>query len=559
MTKLNQQFWEEQARKITDTSHLFKFKSKILDKKVIRKDHILKSVLDKEEEISYSIIFDKLNTYKGEFGYDYPDALLIDELTHIFIDKDNKFEQLEPLLSRNRLKNIRQDIVDNFFLDVYSYERGIKIHPYSDLKHYVIPILTILKGKSADLKMRMLRNDSGTGRDKPSFSTKARIKFICPKGVELEFKNIISVQNPTNAREYFIKSKDLEKTPTEITIKVNTTFEKEQYIEIYQIDEDKEQIVGKLQLFRNRIVKLPIRLIAVVYNYEDIVDEVERNNKIEEDYQKIVSELRGKFEHFKDKQEFTFEEFLNEHSFNQAAIQCDLEKTNSDLKVLKLLVSKSTLEEKLDLKDNTTPKEKLSKAFDLLFEAYKNASLDELGLGATDDGKNRKGVLILVTPFKNEHAGGAAMMNPVDNQKAIMFNDKRIGTYVHEIGHVVGLAHSFFETEEGSYQKILEEIDDTIEKTETRISLNKIEQLSLERKRIKTSAIRQRIEDIENEIERDKVLVENHRHHKRAITNSKYKFTQGRTDNYMDYYNERFRFYSWQWELMRREIDIYYN
>ena len=41
--------------------------------------------------------------------------------------------------------------------------------------------------------------------------------------------------------------------------------------------------------------------------------------------------------------------------------------------------------------------------------------------------------------------------------------------------------------------------------------------------------------------------------------NNKYKFSQSKTTNLMDYHNSPKDFFHWQWKIMQEEIIKYYN
>lgn len=554
MTKLNQQFWEEQARKITDTSHLFKFKSKILDKKVIRKDHILKSVLDKtNSDVTFSIWFSKLDNYKGKYGIDYADSSLGNKLTHVYNTKEKKIEDVRSILSKHGVNKNANNVLKHILSE--TYEKITEIPKYFNVEYYM-PFVCIMEGESATLKIRMLRHEAEN-----KFSREDLIKFVCPTGVEIDFPDIRFKQDDFIENEYYIRSQDLERLEeTRINIKVNVSFaERNKHIRVFKVKDDGLQLVGKIELFRNKQIDLDIRLIAVVKNYEEIGDATERAAKQEEDYQEIVNLLRGNFRYFNPEQEFTLKEFFNTRAFNQAAIQCNFEEVDDQLRVLKLPVSTADMEEKIKLKDNVIPADQ--DAVKYFRSMYDDTSMSTLGLDDFTEQKDKKGIFLFIAPFEHEEFGGQGKMYPVENQNLVLFrsNWNDIATYIHEIGHVIGLTHSFWKEKEVAQIDWANRRINSTKQRITNVQKDLDELLEIKKQRNLTPKEANDELSFRNELDELTKNLLAYRKYLATLERCKYRFRQSSTDNYMDYSNSTFSFFYWQWSIMREEVERYHS
>lgn len=293
------------------------------------------------------------------------------------------------------------------------------------------------------------------------------------------------------------------------------------------------------------------------------------------------------------------ETFLNEHALNQAQIQVAFEKTSP---VHQIVFKEAewagkyynrTTKELTDLTriDPLTGNSVLVKGIlTRVMEEY--AKLYE--------GKNKtvfKGLVIFVTDLSNTAAGGLGTIRPVNARSLIIFgtNLSNKGDYAHEIGHVLGLDHTFLDAgtnqeamsdanyiiAQKNYIKALKLARPSFEATvvaekKTLATLNadietrkksprSAAQVQLDTQALQTQSAalkkaQKQLADIDkNTADANAELVETQRNVLTFGANP-FKFKQGTTATIMDYcspYGESY-FY-WQWGVMQRDVLTYYS
>jgi len=136
-------------------------------------------------------------------------------------------------------------------------------------------------------------------------------------------------------------------------------------------------------------------------------------------------------------------------------------------------------------------------------------------------------ICVFLVPFivLNSTIGEAwAAVTPTTNSYIVClpdFNDRSIPILIHEIGHILGLTHTF---EDAKWKKVIAGIEKLAVEEKSPENLAKIKELEKEKKQLMP-----------------------------------YIFTRASTDNYMDYLNERLSFSKRQWLIMRKETELYHG
>ena len=151
--------------------------------------------------------------------------------------------------------------------------------------------------------------------------------------------------------------------------------------------------------------------------------------------------------------------------------------------------------------------------------------------------KNYKGIIVFYTSFnkveESRYSAGDAQTYPLDDKFIFIYqNSARNTDLSHEVGHTLGLEHSFDEFENKEGIVLTQE--------------QRVQELELEIKRTKGA------QDLK--IKKDKLSI---------IKKNLHKYEKGKTSNMMDYTDygvfDLKDFSHWQWKVMRDEVKKFYS
>ena len=410
---------------------------------------------EKKEEVKCIAWLERLETYKGEFGFDW-------------------------------MRDNYKDICENYEELKKEYEQ-ITIEGET----YFVPWLSMFPNQ-----------------ENVSLNLKVKITEGKPKNddvVKLPSKNGIRFE-PNE-----VKIKDIQKG--EVTIKVfcDTPLNKDTKIELLNKENHR---VGKITVVKNdEILTLPVHFVKVKGNEPD-------NTYNERTFHKFD---KGKII-----------DFFNKTSLNQAFINVDLIEVSEMVIDIEELISKNVLKRPF----GNIPQfhEGNSKYVNTLETIFKKKH------------PNFKGVIFFLSAIPQDGTqGGHSAVYPRESNSIIIvpdqvsINEKK--TFVHELGHVLGLLHSFKDGFKEDLNRLVKDKKASIKKYSLK-SEKKI------RYRGEIMTIGEYIKELENNI----IQLES------LIDSNSFVFKQSGTDNYMDYYiSEPLSFNKWQWDLMRNETKQYHG
>lgn len=299
--------------------------------------------------------------------------------------------------------------------------------------------------------------------------------------------------------------------------------------------------------------------------------------------------------------------YLNENSLNQAQIQADFENTNQHFE-LTFDEDAWAKEGFFDKANNWftdrvyTTKDKQVKT-EYILQRFLAVYLERY---EKKENAPFRGVLLFMTSLpknKADNEGGVAFTFPEPSRQCIIFqpNLGNIGTYAHEIAHVLGLEHSFWEKKEQeafletknniNIRKIIIEKNRAITQS-NRNAIKHNTDLSIKPKEIeikkyeeliKSSTYPYKKEAMEfiakRRSEIDKTKSVNIKIQKtideaaavevefkdiitstlRIFHNNPYKWHQNKTNCIMDYTSNRNSFYRFQWAVMQNDVIKFYG
>ncbi len=281
------------------------------------------------------------------------------------------------------------------------------------------------------------------------------------------------------------------------------------------------------------------------------------------------------------------ENYLNENSLNQALLQCTIGK------IYDIIIDEDKwIEDNLIIDEGCVFKDDV--VLDKFYEEFEKQHPNEA---------KKRGLIVFLSPIKQEKAGGEADLYDVDAKHCVIYNsnlrDKT--SFAHELSHVMGLQHNFYKANEKNNADLIKKYEekyiqprkknvsilkDNIEIYEGNIfkqkktitnnnkilndssystyfnqnprkkqefinAINKSKK-SISEQKGKITKTKERIIKTEQKIA-DLELS------KRVYIDNKHKFNQGQTENIMDYGGKRLSLYKWQWKIMNNEIIKYYN
>lgn len=491
--------------------------------------------LNVENPPQYIVHFRRPDNYEGEFGFDWM------RKEYLPISEGGQGVCVEGL---EELKKIYTP----FKIDLKHKQTQ---QPYGD---YYVPWLTMFPnhkdkiGKDVELLVTIPQEYNS---DEFYTNTEEEFFYFEPNNPVLRIEpSKISVDEAVNG--------------TKITIYCDAPLQEDSFIEVRS---SKKALVGKLNVMRNVGSEKNILSIKIVYlNQKNIEGDIQNiKNRIE---------TMGGFK--------SLEYYLNKNVFCQSLIQCKIYEKNSTYGELSLSFDEQELRIMKILDENGTINAKGLYFFEKeLDKKYKSV--------------NEKGIIIFLTDFNNGNIKGESPVYPILAKSLIMYagglSDKE--TYAHEIGHILGLLHSFLEKDKNC---ILITIGKEIENTENEIIQNKntltkskndklIAEKTLNdyeeyrKKHGETSELKINekktlgfLVNTKKNIEYSSYNIEKLEDKLKILKETKIYYNQAQTDNFMDYVqdwdcnipkkyidnpNKRIAFSKPQWELLLKDIKNY--
>ncbi len=373
-----------------------------------------------------------------------------------------------------------------------------------------------------------------------------------------------------------IKLDKLKKKGTAIEIKALNTFTQKEYISIQDYNGDE---VGKIEMAPNNIETLAVKIIPVVFKSNTSTERTDAQAL----YKKATNGT-------------TLLDSLNNKAFSQVGIQCAIAPVQPNPECVVIDITKDNwaqfykkgIFQDWDYKPVDVVKPTVSldedgnKRYHTKDITYSRFLVDQLeDTYFAKYGKTHKGALIFVTDknYIDPNFIGFSQANPIRSQGTVIFNNGLSDTsvFAHEIGHMLGLEHTFFKdvtemtdtndkldklTRSQSVVDGKKEINDLIAHQENYLK----ERISLlqkaKSKNNPTSQELLEIKRLEEDITTTKKSITKQKDKLRKIDINRVsglKVTQAKTKNYMDYINDRTYFAKHQAEQAKKECKDFYK
>ncbi len=408
-----------------------------------------------DTSLSFIAKLERLDTYKGEFGFDW--------MRDNYLDKEDG--------TKGICEN--QDALKKEYTPT-------KIHD----QDYFVPWLSMFPNQENVILKLVITEIQGSVEDTDI------IKLPPKSGIIFE-PNQLKVSEANGKKITIICESPLSK---DITISLLDKYDKK---------------VGMVNIVKCKdAISLPLNLV--------LVSESRHINKLKEKHQNTM---------------LTLESNLQNNSFNQAFIKPYF---TNDLNTAPI-ISLDNFSENDYNGTNLSKKGKVK-----ILEKFKNDVVQKKGIS----------LFLLATNHERNQAGDSQIVPLNWSNVFIYINVGTDSDYVHEIGHALGLTHSFKEGKDKVYYRnqIGEgKLNEFKTKLESQIKyLDK--NLSTENRKKVNKNIEVLNKNIKKYQERFSIGDKN-----------PYKFNKSGTTNFMDYFNDAKDFYRWQWNVMYQEVKKYYS
>lgn len=566
---------------------------------------------EKNKAGSIIVFIKPTSNYKGEFGIDYCE--MNKDLTEITKIQGTDISNIEYIFDENT-KQFRK--ATNTIEKHNAVKKLYHTEKYSEKEYYATWILLSV-GQTANLRLNTFFIDES----KKVKKNEEFITFGENPNFEIKYKG-----QTNNQIKIFVEKHNKE---YDFEIKALKTFDTVEYIKI--IDE-KSNEVGIIEMSPNKVETLEVKIIPIIQKIgsssnEDII--------LKKDAQSFYEKIKIQ----------DIMSTLNQKSLNQVGIQCKLMTNPNNLEFI-------VIENNKDWKNYFDEEKKALKNWNYDINAtenrppiYKNQDGVEVNRIGVDDSDNiidklinayydkydktrkYKGALFFIsdciymqysdnekTYTESPNTYGISRAIPIKNNGIIIFREglKKIETYPHELAHMLGLEHSFFDEKDNTIlrtfydnieksNQLKTQAEQFINKNDENIKILKENEESLYKKKkyyigeedrrkknyeedkddfnknAYDDAIKKR-EEVEQEIiennakidEIEKANQENREvieiinksnktfaKYINIITNIPYKIKQSKTKNYMDYYIDHIYFSKQQKIIIQNDIKDY--
>ncbi|SHL28069.1 PAAR-like protein [Flavobacterium chilense] len=403
-------------------------------------------------------------------------------------------------------------------------------------------------------------------RSKTGVDVRLKLSVTLKKG-DLDDTDIIRLEPPIGIKIIPNTLNAKEANDTEILITCNQDLNSDVAIEAFNKN---NQTIGKLNIIKNSVkYNLPIKFI--------IVDEADTSKSY---YSKVFDAFDDPF--FSD-----LKKTLSSNSLNQALINpVFVDKSVAEIEFLKIDFEDFKNRKLIDIPEGMKQPR---------FPEDNNLLKDELIKLAKEKNKNFKGIFVFMTVFHQKgKESGFSWTYPRNNQ-AVIIGTRGVNskiTYLHEIGHCLGLEHVFTEKNKNNANILNLESNIKINENNIKVFEKNIKDKEDFLKQFKNKSASEIIKFKDGT---KKSVGEIQKEQQEAINDQKQKienenielntnicdledfqrlinlcvFERGTTDNIMDYdskkdeespnKNNLISFFKWHWDLMQEETIKYYN
>jgi hypothetical protein len=483
------------------------------------------------------INFGLSKNYNGSFGFDTIDKSFKEQLSFV-----NHGGKIVPII----------DYING--VDAKSRPSSYTTLSQKDAVH-----LCVMPGKTATITMQLLRPDGKTSItfendenilfQRKIFKTAELIDSIMVNGNSLK-KDSPKVGQSIETNEFFSVKADTFNNGkiNEMAISLNLNYGPLESVIVLPIyfkkGDSAPDYIGNLILYPNNPIRVPVKFVIFKTGGEN-----EDDNNHKRKFDKYI------------KSDGWRDYYIN-NSFRQAAIKIEPEFTEFNYAenelttfVKEVTPRQTTLVTEIKKKDYIL-KDEIGNEIDsdgkiLQYRYLLDKLLDMYNKNELEKKQPLfRGILVFLIKYENDtNEGGEGVGIPFNANHSMLFtsNITHPGEVVHEIGHVLGLAHMFKtppnKAGKGGDVGIEERIQKDIEKLEKETFEGGLD------KKIKCKALDQ-LYQLKEFYERHNVY-----------------FQKGVTKYFMDYpkvlpteFNQNcLRFLSWQWAIMRHEAKLYYS